>query len=169
MSAATIDSLPSRMVTPRRLFSAPFGELNVGDEFATQGRTISETDVVGWSAWTGDTLPVHTDRHWAEQHGLYGRRVANGLLVVSYTLGLLPLDSNYVVALRRIRDVVFKRPVFLGDSVHAVGRIRDLRELGPFGSVVTQVDSCNQDGQVVMRGTFEMLWRLSPLTGEAGE
>ena len=168
MSAITTPPAVSRSVTPRKLFSAPFSELNIGDEFTTLGRTISETDVVGWSAWTGDTLPVHTDRHWAEAHGLYGQRVANGLLVVSYTLGLLPLDGDCVVALRRIREVVFKRPVFLGDSVHAKGRIVDLRVTGPFGSVICQVDSCNQKGETVMRGTFEMLWRLEPLASEAG-
>jgi acyl dehydratase len=149
-----------RKITAHEAFSVPFSALNVGDHFETHGRTITETDVVNFSTWTGDTLPVHVDRHWAESPGLYGQRIANGLLVISYTVGLLPLDPSRVVALRRIRDVVLKRPTFLGDTIRARGEVIGLIPLGRFGSVVTCVSTVNQDDQVVVRGTFEMLWRL---------
>jgi 3-hydroxybutyryl-CoA dehydratase len=149
-------------VTPQALFSTRFEDLVVGVSFTTPGRTVTETDVVNFSQWTGDTLPVHTDRHWAEQHGLYGRRIANGLLTLSYTVGLLPLDHQRIIALRRVRELVFKRPVFLDDTIHGQGRIDRLLRLDPFGCVVTSLQSVNQDGEIVMRGIFEMLWRLDP-------
>jgi 3-hydroxybutyryl-CoA dehydratase len=166
--AATLLATPPAQPRPRSLFSSPFTELEVGYEFTTPGRTICETDVVFFSQWTGDTLPVHTDRHWAEENGLYGRRVANGLLVVSYALGLLPLDGDYVVALRRVRELIFKRPVFLGDTVHCEGRIEALRNLDAFGCVVTHLSIRNQDGEVVVRGTFDMLWRMDDPPSRVG-
>jgi 3-hydroxybutyryl-CoA dehydratase len=149
-----------REVLPNEHFSKPFEELRVGDCFETGGRTITEADVVNFSVWTGDMLPSHIDRHWSEQHSLHGQRIANGLLVVSYTVGLLPLDPHQALALRRIRDVVLKRPTFLDDTIRARGEVTALRPLGRFGRVVTRISTVNQDGLVVAVGTFEMLWRL---------
>lgn len=157
----TLAPVDGRYATPRAHFSLPFDELKVGDRFETGGRTITEADVVNFSVWTGDTLPVHIDRHWAEKNALHGRRIANGLLVISYTVGLLPLDPDRVIALRRINDIVLKRPTFLGDTIHARGEIIGLRNLGRFGCVVTRISTVNQDGHVVALGTFEMLWRPS--------
>jgi acyl dehydratase len=75
-------------------------------------------------------------------------------------VGLLPLDPRQVIALRRIREVVMKRPTFLGDTIHARGVITELRRLGRFGSVVTRISTVTQDDRVVAVGTYEMLWRL---------
>jgi 3-hydroxybutyryl-CoA dehydratase len=102
-------------VTPRELFGRAFDDILVGHEFRTPGRTITEADVVSFSAWTGDRNPMHTDAHWSEEHGIFGQRIAHGMLILSYAIGLIPLDPERVIALRRIRDVVFKRPVMLGD------------------------------------------------------
>nr|WP_296772090.1 MaoC/PaaZ C-terminal domain-containing protein [Rhodococcus sp. (in: high G+C Gram-positive bacteria)] len=148
-----------RTDTAGQHFSRPFEDFTVGDSFVTGGRTITETDVVNFSVWTGDMLPSHIDRHWSEQHSLHGRRVANGLLVISYTLGLLPIDHENALALRRIRDVVMKRPTFLDDTIHAEGVVTGLRRLDRFGCVETKVASVNQDGKTVAVGTFDMLWR----------
>ena len=143
------------------MFSQRFEALQVGDTHTTQGRTLTETDVVMFAHMTGDTLPVHTDAHWAEQHAMHGRRTANGLLTLSYAVGLLPLDIENVVALRRIREVVFKRPAFLGDTIRANVRIERLIPRGPFGCVITSLRVTNQADEVILRGTFEMLWHLN--------
>lgn len=142
------------------LFSQPFEALRVGDSYTTSGRTITETDVVMFANMTGDTLPIHVDRHWAEEFGMFGKRTANGLLTLSYAVGLLPLDIEHVVALRRIREVVFKRPTFLGDTIRSKIRIDRLSERGPFGSVISALQVINQDGDTLIRGSFDMLWKL---------
>ena len=38
-----------------------FGEFAVGQRYVTPGRTITEADIVAYSALTGDYNPVHTD------------------------------------------------------------------------------------------------------------
>jgi 3-hydroxybutyryl-CoA dehydratase len=151
-------------ITPAELFATRFEDLRVGYQFETRGRTVTEADVVNFAAWTGDRAPMHTDRHWTEKHWIHSELIAHGLLVLSYTVGLLPLHPDRVIALRRIRDVVFKRPTFLGDTLHARGRIDGLRRYEQFGCVITQLESVNQRDEVVARGNFELLWRLDDLS-----
>jgi len=88
----------------------------------TRGRTITEADVVAFSALTGDRHPQHTDAEWAEASP-FGERVAHGMLVLSYALGLVPIDPERIVALRRIEEVVFKRPVKIGDTIRVEAKV----------------------------------------------
>ena len=90
-------------------WNAPFEELEAGQAFSTRGRTVTEADVVGFAALTGDWHPQHTDAEWAAG-SRFGERIAHGLLVLSYAAGLVPLDPERVVALRRVGDAVFKQP-----------------------------------------------------------
>jgi len=92
------------------------------DAEVTRGRTITEADIVAFSALTGDHHPQHTDAVWAETSHL-GGIVAHGMLVLSYALGLVPLDPERVIALRRIEDVVFKRPVRIGDTIRVEAKL----------------------------------------------
>ena len=54
---------------------------------------------MGFSALTGDQHPQHTDAEWAGA-GRFGERVAHGMLVLSYAVGLVDFDPERVVALR---------------------------------------------------------------------
>src|SRR5437588_4955635 len=80
----------------------PFDELEVGDQFRSRSRTITETDVVQFAGLTGDWHPAHTDATWAGNN-IFGRRVAHGMLCVCYAIGLVP--NEYVMALRRIKNL----------------------------------------------------------------
>lgn len=42
-----------------------YEELEIGDEFTTPARTITESDIVMYAALTGDCNPVHTMRSFA--------------------------------------------------------------------------------------------------------
>ena len=85
---------------------APFEALELGQEFTTRGRTVTEADVVGFASLTGDWHPQHADAEWAASSP-FGERIAHGMLVVSLAAGLVPFDPGRVVALRRVcrRDV----------------------------------------------------------------
>src|SRR3954463_11368771 len=109
------------------VLATDFDELAVGDSFVTRGRTVTEADVVSFACLTGDMHPQHTDAAWAAT-SLFGERIAHGMLVVACAFGLIPFDPERGVALRAVRDAVFKRPVSLGDTIHAVGRVDRLSE-----------------------------------------
>jgi 3-hydroxybutyryl-CoA dehydratase len=141
------------------LWSLPFERLVEGASFQTRGRTITESDVVAFAAQTGDWHPQHSDARWAaESH--FGERIAHGMLVLSYAVGLVPLDPERVVALRRVADVVFKRPVRLGDTVHVRGLVTSLQDVGDEAGLVGFAWTVvNQDGRTVARARVEVLWR----------
>lgn len=138
---------------------APFEALEVGQEFTTRGRTVTEADVVGFAQLTGDWHPQHADAQWAETSP-FGERIAHGMLVVSYAIGLLPLDPERVLALRRVRDAVFKRPVRIGDTIGVEGRIAGVRELDQAtGLVECDCRVLNQEGKLVVKLGLDVVWR----------
>lgn len=141
------------------LFQRDFDGLRAGDAFATRGRTITESDVCAFAGLTGDRHPLHTDAVWAAGSG-FGERVAHGMLVASAAAGLVPFDPDRVLALRRLRDVVFKRPVRLGDTIRVDGAVAQTAPLsGEAGLVVCDMRVRNQLDELVCRMTVEILWR----------
>jgi 3-hydroxybutyryl-CoA dehydratase len=138
---------------------APFEALEVGQEFSTRGRTVTEADVVAFASLTGDWHPQHADAQWADSSP-FGERIAHGLLVVSLAAGLVPFDPGRVVALRQVAQATFERPVRFGDTIHVEGRIAELTDAAEDAGLVTFAWSVvNQDERVVCRARVAVLWR----------
>lgn len=136
-----------------------FDALETGARFRTLGRTVCEADVQGFATLTGDTHPQHTDAEWSAG-SIFGERIAHGLLVLSFAAGLVRFDPGRVVALRRVRDVVFKQPVRFGNTIHVEGEIAGKQELDAgHGLVEVRLRVVNQRGKLVMRATLEVIWR----------
>jgi 3-hydroxybutyryl-CoA dehydratase len=138
---------------------APFEALEPGQEFVSRGRTVTEADVVAFASLTGDWHPQHSDAEWAAGSP-FGERIAHGMLVVSLAAGLVPFDPGRVVALRRVCDATFKRPVRFGDTLHVEGRVDAVSEVSDEAGLVTLAWSVvNQDARAVCRAKVEVLWR----------
>ena len=145
-------------------WNCPFEELEAGQAFATRGRTVTEADVVAFAAQTGDFHPQHCDATWATASP-FGERIAHGMLVVSYAVGLVPFDPERVLALRRT-DATFKRPVKLGDTIHVDGSILALEPVTDDAGLVTlSWRVLNQDDRTVCRARVDVLWKrdVAPL------
>jgi acyl dehydratase len=139
-----------------------FDRLEVGKRLTTRGRTITESDLVSFSALTGDWHPQHADAHWAAA-GPFGERVAHGMLVLSYALGLLPIDPDRVVALRGVRSAAFKRPVPIGATIAVEAEIAGLRALDAgHGLVELSLRVRDGEGRLIARAVLEALWRRQP-------
>jgi 3-hydroxybutyryl-CoA dehydratase len=165
---------PESAAPPRELTAAPpdpdrdglwreappyFDDLRLGDAMESSGRTITEYDVVSFASLTGDWHPQHADAAWAAKSP-FGRRIAHGMLVISYALGLLPIDPRVVMALRSMDGAVLKRPVGLGDTIRVRAKIADLRPLGDEAGLVTlAVRILNQEDELVARMEIVVLWR----------
>jgi 3-hydroxybutyryl-CoA dehydratase len=145
--------------TAAGLFNCGFEELTVGDRFSTPPRVVREADILRFAALTGDSHPQHVNPDWAAG-SRFGEQIAHGLLVLSFAVGLLPLDPDRVVALRRVSDAVFKQPVKIGDTVHVEGNISSLKKLDhEHGLVETTLRILNEDGRLMARLRAELLWR----------
>jgi 3-hydroxybutyryl-CoA dehydratase len=165
---------PETAAPPRDLTAAPpdpgrdglwreappyFDDLRLGDAMESSGRTVTEYDVVSFASLTGDWHPQHADAAWAEESP-FGRRIAHGMLVISYAIGLLPIDPRVVLALRSIDGAVLKRPVGLGDTIRVRAKVAGLRPLGDETGLVTlAVRIVNQDGELACRMEIVVLWR----------
>jgi 3-hydroxybutyryl-CoA dehydratase len=141
------------------LFGSAFHQIQTGDRFTTPERQIGERDILDFAALTGDSHPQHVDPEWAAE-SRFGEQIAHGLLVLSFAVGLLPLDPDRVVALRRVGDAVFKQPVRIGDTLHVEGEITGTRELdAEHGLVEARLRIVNQHGRLAVRATVELVWR----------
>jgi 3-hydroxybutyryl-CoA dehydratase len=140
------------------------------ESFRSPARTITETDVVSFAALTGDWHPQHSDVEWARQ-SQFSERVAHGMLVLSYSIGLAPLDPERVVALRGLDSVTFKRPVMIGDTIRVEGDVQGAKPLEP-GLELIEIRwrILNQDDRLVARAVVHALWRTDerPREAEAG-
>ena len=102
-----------------------FEELNVGDEYQSPRRTVSETDIVLFTSITGLLNPLFTDEIFAREKGL-GMRVAPGPLTLSYAIGLADeLIYGTVRAVLGINNVTFSTPVKPGDTITVKTTIAD--------------------------------------------
>ena len=135
-------------------------------EFTSRGRTITEADVVAFAALTGDWHPQHADAEWAARSE-FGERIAHGMLIASFAVGLVDVDPETVLALRRVREVVFKRPVRLGDTIHVEGSESEQRPVADETALVNwNWRIVNQHGDLVCRMQIEAVVR-TPATVEA--
>jgi acyl dehydratase len=142
-----------------------FEEFQVGDVVVSARRTITEADVVMFAGLSGDYTPIHTDEEYARQ-GLFGQRVAHGLLGLSIASGLtarLGFIEGTALAFREL-TWKFSLPIFFGDTIHVkatVASLKALRRLGG-GSVTFDIQVINQEDKVVQRGEWVLLIASKP-------
>src|SRR5512139_289937 len=150
-----MSATPSR---PRGLY---FEEFDLGMRIITPGRTITESDLVGFAGLTGDYNLIHTDAVYSATTP-FGQRVAHGLLVLSIASGLgtrTGVLEGTVMAFREINEWKFVKPVFIGDTIHAVMEVVETKALPRIGggAVALKVDVLNQKDESVMKGTWTVL------------
>jgi len=100
-----------------------FETATVGTTERTQGRTVTEADVVNFAGVSGDFNHVHTDAE-AMADSPYGERIVHGAFVFSALTGLLwqsrsPREREAVVAFYGVDRLRFRAPTFVGDTLHA--------------------------------------------------
>lgn len=137
-----------------------FEEFEVDQTIVTAGRTITEGDIVRFAGLSGDFNQIHTDASYAEA-GMFGQRIAHGLLVLSIASGLAVqtgMIEGTVLAFREL-EWKFSRPVMIGDTVHVVIEVVETKALARLdgGNVTMKVSVLNQRDEVVHRGTWVML------------
>ena len=125
-----------------------FEELKIGMTDSTT-KVITSEDILKFAEVSTDTNPLHIDEEAAKK-GLFGRRVAHGILVsglISAVLGTkLPGEGPIYLG----QDLRFKKPVFVNDEITAKVEIIELREDKHF--VILKTTCTNQDGVEVISG-----------------
>jgi acyl dehydratase len=140
------------------MFDKYFEDFEVGDKWRSRGRTITESDLVMFSAFSGDWYPLHTDKEYAEKNTPFKQRIAHGMLVMSVASGLIKMEPEIIVAFYGIDRVRFLRPTFIHDTIHVAFEVTDLQDKGNGTGVVTADQSVvNQHDQPVIVGQYKIL------------
>lgn len=143
-----------------------YEDFQVGQEWTSPTRTITEADVTAFAMLSGDWDEIHTSEEFCRQESAYKTRIAHGMLGLALVEGLkkrIPAfaDTRYVASLEW--NWKFTGPILLGDTVHVKIRINKMREskskadraiMWEGGQVI------NQRGEVVQEGEHSlMIWR----------
>ncbi len=142
--------------------TSPYWEdFEVGQVYTTPRRTITEADLMFFSAWSWDHHPLHTDEVFAQDslfhgrilHGQAGYAIASGLAMQTN------LHRNTALALLGIKWD-FKGAVRIGDTLTVREEVAELRETrkSDRGIVVMHVTLRNQHDEVVQEGPWTFLY-----------
>ena len=142
-----------------------FEEFSVGQKITTVGRTVTEDNIMNFAGLTGDYNQLHTDEEFAKTTP-FGRRIAHGLLVLSYSVGLLGRLGFIEGTALAFRELTWKfsQPVFMGDTVHVKARCRELKPMARLGGglVIFDLSVVNQEGKTVQKGEWHVLMASKP-------
>jgi acyl dehydratase len=132
-----------------------FDDVEVGQEWESLGRTITETDIVNFAGLSGDFNPIHIDHEFAKTTP-FRRPIAHGLLILSVASGLgLHSPPMRTLAFITLREWHLRGPVYVGDTIRVRTRIveKEARSRGRRGTVTWLRQVVNQEGKVVQEGT----------------
>lgn len=137
-----------------------FEEFEIGLEIESQGRTITEADLVNFAGVSGDYNPIHTDAEFSKATP-FGERIAHGMLVLSVATGLgmqLGFLDGTVIAFTGI-EWKFRGVVKIGDTVHMIVKVAKTKAMKAAGGgfVVFDARVLNQRNEVVQQGEWTVL------------
>jgi acyl dehydratase len=136
-----------------------FEDLQVGDEYQSPGRTVTEADIVIFAGLSGDYNVLHTDAEHMKA-SVFGERIAHGLLALSIQHGLLSRSMPERSGERFLGlKWKFKGPIKIGDTLHVRARIAAKKEADEpgWGVITMERQILNQRGEVVQEGETEHL------------
>lgn len=136
-----------------------YADLEIGDEFESPSRTISESDLFQFAGLTGDFNELHTSAIFAGKTQ-FGQRIAHGLLILSIANGLyVRLGLFKTSVFLGIENWKSTKPVLLGDTIHLKLIITDKRVTKNLkhGIIGMEYNVLNQKDEVVAVGKFNRM------------
>lgn len=144
------------------MFTKYLEQYQVGETWVSKGRTITEADLVMFSAFSGDWYPLHTDKEYAAKTP-FKQRIAHGMLVLSAATGLFQFEPGVVVAFYGMEQVRFTNPTYIGDTIHLEVKITDIQEKDNGRGVITALQEIKkQTGETVAVAVMKLMVNKSP-------
>ena len=180
-----VELKPQAQVSPHEVieFIAEPGRIYYAEDYivgtggVTDGRTITETDIVNYAGLTGDFNPQYVDAEFAKQ-SIYGERIAHPTLAFSIAYGLwlhawhrFPLPANKRTAAGHLGDTAtFLAPVKIGDTVRNRWNIlnnRFSKSRPELGIITFGLQVINQRSEIVIDGSTTMMIGSKVLAAES--
>jgi 3-hydroxybutyryl-CoA dehydratase len=131
-----------------------FDDVAIDQEWLSQGRTITQADIVNFAGVSGDFNPIHMDQEFAKTT-LFRQPIAHGMLVWSISTGLsIAAPPMRTIAFMSVQEWVFKEPVFIGDTIRARAKVmaKEERSRGKRGVITWRRAILNQRDKIVQEG-----------------
>lgn len=129
-----------------------FREIKIGDIFRVE-RTFTADDVARFAQLSGDFSPLHMDENYAATTE-FGGRVVHGMLLATLFSQLVGMYIPGKHALYLGQDLVFRRPVLLGETVTASAKVTGKSVATRTVMLTTEIH--NQEGKVVVSGAAKV-------------
>ncbi len=153
------------MCTKKKHRGLFWDDFELGQEFHSPGRTVTETDIVLFAGLSGDFNPLHMDESFARESS-FGKRMAHGALIQSLMTGMiaqLGIFEGTTIALRRL-DSKFKSAVFFGDTLFASITVVQKKGLkGGQGLLFFSTRVKNHNERIVADGQWTLLLKTRPV------
>ena len=139
--------------------SYSFDDLMPGDWFSTPDLVVEESHIDRFAELSGDFFAIHMSDAEAQKLG-FPRRVAHGILVLALTDGLKKQSVSRLDAVASLGWTwSFNKPVFVGDTIHAVVTVIEKRQTKrpDRGIAELRFEVTNQTGETVQSGTNQLM------------
>jgi len=137
-----------------------FEDIQENFHIASQGRTITEADIVAFGTLTGDFNPMHLDEEYGKQT-MFGGRIAHGMLGLSYSVGLAWQLGFMLGTVEAFRELTwkFRDAIKIGDTIHTEIKLQSKKPIRGYngGLVTLDISVVNQRGEAVQKGTWTVL------------
>ena len=143
-------------------FRLKMSELNIGDTWETESRTVSLEDIEHFAHFTGDTFYAHMDEEAAKASPIFEGRVAHGYLILGFAAGLfVDPDPGPVLANTGLENLRFLTPLYPGDSMRVELSVKAKSiKSEETGQVRWAVEIFNQKDELV--ATYDLLTENVP-------
>jgi 3-hydroxybutyryl-CoA dehydratase len=133
-------------------------DYKVGDS-ASHSKTVTEADVVLFAGITGDFNPLHINEEFAKTQ-MFGTRVVHGAFssgLISAVLGTKLFGPGILYG---SQNVMFKKPVYIGDTLTAVATVEEkyTKKDGKLKFIKVDTKVYNQKEEVVTDGQAEIIF-----------
>jgi len=143
-----------------------FEDFEIGAEFISPARTITQTDIINFACLSGDFNEVHTNFEYCKTTS-FGEPIAHGPLVYAIAAGLQyasGLNDGTLLALLQNDNWRMLNPVKHGDTIRMVSRVVAKKETSKAdrGIVTLQRQIVKQDGSLAQEMTTTFMYRRRP-------
>ena len=124
-------------------------EWEVGAEWVTAGRTVTEADIVNFAGISGDYNPLHFDEEFTSKTR-FGRLMAQGGIAVGLIHALVAMDMPGPGTVFLSQDWKFTAPVFIGNTITAEAEVVSVHASKPVCQLKVVIR--RQDDEIVLAG-----------------
>lgn len=127
-----------------------YEEFEIGAKIRSIRRTISEGEAMLFNGIVLDQHPYVADEIFAQEEGLFGKRLVAGSMVFSLGLGLMAHNNihTFSYGYDRLR---FIKPVFIGDTIYTVRtQLSKVPKYKEMGLVTVSYEVFKNKGELVL-------------------